>query len=127
MRSSIWQGRTPRIGICLLPDELMQEQLDERCRLRAFYRGRGPVPGECWIPPGAQRDVVAAWEHQVAPATVADRRSAVDLVRRWVMDGWKMCLPVSPRTSGRPELSALSDRHGPEFVIDMAGRRIHPL
>ena len=46
---------------CLLPDELMQEQLDERRRLRAFCRGRGLGPGECWIPPGSFEERNATW------------------------------------------------------------------
>ena len=35
------------------------------------------------------------------PSTEVDRRSAVDLVRRWVMVGWKMCLPVRLYIYGR--------------------------
>ncbi|MBK7780157.1 MAG: hypothetical protein IPJ58_05075 [Ardenticatenia bacterium] len=37
LRREAWQGRSPRLGICLLPDELTEDAGDERRRLRAFH------------------------------------------------------------------------------------------
>ncbi len=50
-RSEAWQGRTPRLGIWLLPHEMMEEEVDERPALRAFYFRLGLEPGVRWIPP----------------------------------------------------------------------------
>jgi len=90
LRSAIWPGRTPRVG---LPAARRTDARAARRTASAESLLPGPGSGSSRMSDtaglfrGAQRDVVAAWEHHVVPATDADRRSAVDLVRRWVMDG----------------------------------------
>ncbi|MFI0609958.1 MAG: hypothetical protein ACH37Z_18945 [Anaerolineae bacterium] len=61
LRSEAWQGRTPQLGICLLPDELTEVAGDERRRLRAFYHRLGLTPGEQWIPPGSFEERNLMW------------------------------------------------------------------
>ena len=62
LRSEVWQGRTPRLGICLLPDEMMEGGADdERRQLRALYHRLGLVPGEQWIPPGSFEERNRMW------------------------------------------------------------------
>jgi hypothetical protein len=61
LRSEAWQGRTPQLGICLLPDELTEVAGDERRRLRAFYHRLGLTPGERWVPPGSFEERNLMW------------------------------------------------------------------
>jgi hypothetical protein len=61
LRSEVWQGRTPRLGICLLPDELTEDASDERRRLRAFYHRLGLTPGEQWVPPDSFEERNLMW------------------------------------------------------------------
>ncbi len=61
LRSEAWQGRTPRLGIWLLPDGLMEEDVDERQALHAFYFRLDLEPGIHWIPPRSFEERNLMW------------------------------------------------------------------
>lgn len=60
-RASVYRGRTPKLHICVVPDDFSRPRGLECRRLKAFYYRMGIKPGQRWIPPDSFESRNSMW------------------------------------------------------------------